>query len=74
MKEVFPANGFDKAQLICHNCGWKGIGSETNIIDLYGLTKLKEVHCPSCDSYIAGLESQRTTGNPDGDELSNQIG
>lgn len=74
MKDVFPAYGFDKAQLTCPNCGWNGIGSETNIIDLYGLTKLKEVHCPSCDTYIAGLESQRTFGNPDGDELSNQIG
>jgi hypothetical protein len=74
MKEVYSENGFDELAVTCSNCGWKGLGSETNIIDLYGLSKLKEVHCPSCDNYLTGLQRERTHGNRDGDELSNQLG
>jgi hypothetical protein len=74
MKEVFSARDFDELTITCPNCGWYGLGADTNIIDLYGLTKLKEVHCPACDNYIAGLERERAPGDPDGDELSNQLG
>jgi predicted RNA-binding Zn-ribbon protein involved in translation (DUF1610 family) len=75
MQEVFPEKDFDDVPITCPNCGWEGLGSETNIIDLYGLSKLKEVHCPSCDTYIAGLRRERAHGEqPDGDELSNQFG
>ncbi len=74
MQEVFPEKDFDNAPIMCPNCGWKGLGSETNIIDLYGITKLKEVHCPSCDTYIAGLLRDSAPADPEGDELSNQFG
>lgn len=73
MKEVFPEHGFDGVTVTCPNCGWKGKGSETNIIDLYGLSKLKEAHCPSCDTHIASLSREHSQSNPDGDELSNQM-
>lgn len=74
MKEVFSEREFENLQITCPNCGWKGLGSDTNIIDLYGLTKLREVHCPTCDTYIAGLQREIAPGNPEGDELSNQLG
>jgi hypothetical protein len=74
MKEVFPERDFDEMEVICPNCGWSGVGSDTIIIDLYGLSKIREVHCPSCDTYIAGLFRENTRSNPEGDELSNQFG
>jgi hypothetical protein len=70
----FFCTRFDELTITCPNCGWNGLGADTNIIDLYGLTKLKEVHCPACDNYIAGLERERAPGDPEGDELSNQLG
>ncbi|MCU7548214.1 hypothetical protein OCK74_03770 [Chitinophagaceae bacterium LB-8] len=74
MKEFFSAKDFDETIITCPHCNWKGLGSETNIIDLYGISKLREVHCPNCDNFIAGLERESDHGNPEGDELSNQLG
>lgn len=68
MKEVYDDIRFDERELKCPNCGWEGKGSEAIIIDLYGLAKVKEVHCPSCDTYIAGLRSKKDSGPP-GSEL-----
>ncbi len=55
MRQTYNENNFDEQAISCSACGWNGKGSDTNIIDLYGITKVKEVHCPKCDAYIAGI-------------------
>ena len=50
---VYPPNEFDDQPLHCSRCGWKGEGSETNLIDFYGVTDYQEAHCPNCDTPLA---------------------
>ena len=57
MQKVYNERGFDDEIIKCGRCGWEGIGYDVNIIDLYGLSKVKEVHCPSCDSYLGGVQN-----------------
>lgn len=74
MDEIFNSEGFDEQVLTCPKCGWKGKGSEAIIIDLYGLSKVQEVHCPNCDHYLGGLnvEDRKEQADSDADEF--QIG
>jgi|RhiMethySRZTD1v2_1073278.scaffolds.fasta_scaffold3363289_1 hypothetical protein len=57
MQKVYNERGFDDEIIKCGRCGWEGSGYDVNIIDLYGLSKVKEVHCPSCDSYLGGVQN-----------------
>lgn len=57
MDLVYSENSFDEQEISCSDCGWKGTGRDTNIVDLYGVSKLKEIHCPECDAYLAGLKN-----------------
>lgn len=57
MQKVFNERGFDEEVISCARCGWEGSGYDANIIDLYGLSRVKEVHCPKCDSYIGGIQN-----------------
>lgn len=72
MKKVYLEYEFDDKHLKCPKCGWEGNGSEANIFDLYGVTKLKEAHCPKCDEYLAGLSREKSSGDA-GDDAGIQI-
>ncbi|MEI6950163.1 hypothetical protein V9K67_23460 [Paraflavisolibacter sp. H34] len=80
MKELFDESGFAELAVRCPACGWEGAGSDTVIIDLYGLSARKEVHCPACDRFLGGLQGKppknRNTGDADttDDQLSSQMG
>jgi hypothetical protein len=71
---IFNENEFNTQMLTCSNCGWSGTGSETKVIDFYGLTEAKQVNCPACDNNLGSLV--KGDGPPGGinDELANQIG
>ena len=45
MQKVYNERGFDEEVIRCGRCGWEGSGYDANIIDLYGLSRVKEVHC-----------------------------
>ena len=57
MQKVYNERGFDEEVISCGRCGWEGSGYDANIIDLYGLSRVKEVHCPKCDSYLGGVQN-----------------
>ena len=57
MQKVYNERGFDDEIIKCGRCGWEGSGYDVNIIDLYGLSKVKEIHCPNCDSYLGGVQN-----------------
>lgn len=59
---VFDQRTFDDQPLTCPKCGWKGIGSETHILDFYGIGKFKEVTCPKCDEYLGNLSRENLPG------------
>lgn len=58
MDKIYIEAEFDEQVLECPSCNWKGSGSDTIIIDLYGISEVKEIHCPECDSYLAGVRSR----------------
>lgn len=80
MEKVFNPREFHEEAIRCSKCGWEGSGYDTNIVDFYGLTKIKEVHCPHCDTYLGGIRNadhsreQRAARWHGGDPLSNQFG
>ncbi len=55
MLPEYLQSSFDDQQLSCPKCQWKGTGADAVIIDFYGITKTKEVHCPDCDEKIGIL-------------------
>ncbi len=57
MQKVYNERGFDDEVISCNRCGWEGSGYDVNIVDLYGLTRIKEIHCPRCDSYLGGVQN-----------------
>ncbi len=71
---IFNENEFSTQMLWCSNCGWSGSGSETKVIDLYGLAKAKQVNCPACDNNLGSLAKGDGPSGETPDELSNQIG
>jgi uncharacterized Zn-finger protein len=56
MLPVYQENEFYEKDLSCSKCGWKGLGYDAIILDLFGVTDNKEVHCPECDKKIALLK------------------
>ncbi|HUC82427.1 MAG TPA: hypothetical protein VMR70_16090 [Flavisolibacter sp.] len=74
MATEFQQTGFNEQPLQCGKCGWQGTGHDAVVIDFYGVSKNKEVHCPDCDERL-GLV--RNGGGPPGEsatELSFQTG
>jgi len=73
MQKVYNERGFDEEVISCGRCGWEGSGYDANIIDLYGLSRVKEVHCPKCDSYLGGVQNAdyRITDRNDRRDISN---
>jgi hypothetical protein len=57
MQKVYNERGFDEEVINCGRCGWEGNGYDVNIVDLYGLSRIKEIHCPNCDSYLGGVQN-----------------
>lgn len=53
MLPEYSATNFEEQSLSCPKCGWKGTGYDAVVIDFFGVTKSKEVHCPQCDTTIA---------------------
>ena len=75
MIPVYNEHEFDAQTLACANCGWSGKGQDALVIDFYGITESKEVHCPECDEKIALLRKEG--GGPPGEtanDLSFQLG
>lgn len=71
---LYNERDFFKQPIWCGNCHWKGEGSDANVIDFYGVTKSKEVHCPACDETIAMLEKEGGAPGESATDLSFQIG
>ena len=78
MQRLYNEREFLDEVIRCSKCGWEGSGYDVNIIDFYGLAKVKEVHCPSCDTFLGGIEKaankRRGERYPGTDPLSNQFG
>ncbi|HVG13360.1 MAG TPA: hypothetical protein VM935_00315 [Chitinophagaceae bacterium] len=80
MRKVYTEGEFYDESILCDRCGWEGSGHDVNIVDLYGLAKLKEIHCPSCDTHLAGIAKavrKRSPADMDQfihDSLGNQFG
>lgn len=55
MLPQFTEDSLAKQSLTCPNCNWTGPGDDAVVIDFYGVTKTKEVHCPNCDEKLAIL-------------------
>lgn len=55
-KTLIPQD-YEEQDLSCEECGWKGKGEDANLIDFYGLSNVKELHCPNCDAMVATLKS-----------------
>jgi hypothetical protein len=67
---------YDDQSLKCDNCQWTGKGSDAVLIDFYGVTDTKELHCPNCDKTIA-LVTRNEEKDPPGEspsDLSFQFG
>lgn len=72
---VYSETSFDELTLTCPSCNWNGTGYGVNIIDFYGMSKLKEVRCPKCDQFLGNLENRHKKLKGElGDQLSNQFG
>jgi hypothetical protein len=57
-KILDPENYIDE-DLVCEKCGWTGKASESNLIDFYGVSDVKELHCPNCDNVVATLQTPK---------------
>lgn len=54
-EKIFDQVTFDDQELTCPKCGWKGLGTDANVADFYGIGKFKEVSCPNCDEFLGSL-------------------
>lgn len=64
---VYSETNFEEQDLSCSNCHWKGKGYDAVIIDFFGVTKNKEVHCPSCDTTIGIITTVQDNGPGESD-------
>ncbi|MBA2328734.1 MAG: hypothetical protein H0V91_03845 [Flavisolibacter sp.] len=53
--EVFTSQQLNYISLISSRCGWSDTVDKAIVIDFYGLSEVKEVHCPQCDAQLAAL-------------------
>ena len=72
--EVYTPQQLNYTSLICTQCNWSGTGDKAVIIDFYGLSDIKEVHCPECDTQIAALKNEDENRGESADQVSFQIG
>ncbi|HYO20883.1 MAG TPA: hypothetical protein VER36_00670 [Flavisolibacter sp.] len=56
MQTDFSAGNFDEQILRCSKCNWQGKGGDATVIDFYGVTANKEVHCPNCDERLGTVK------------------
>ena len=61
MLPEYQEDSFARQTLSCPACQWKGTGADAVVIDLYGIVKAKEVHCPNCDEKIGILVKDEDT-------------
>lgn len=59
---VFSENEFEEISFQCPRCGWNGKGPETHIVDFYGITKVMEAHCPTCDKQLGNIRRTPRSG------------
>lgn len=52
MLPEFRDSNYEEKMLQCSNCSWKGKGVDAILIDFFGVSKTKELHCPKCDTTI----------------------
>jgi hypothetical protein len=71
---IYDLKVFPSQLITCPNCGWQGAGSDTIIIDLYGIGDVRQVNCPNCDNFLGSLPREAETKPETPDELSDQIG
>ena len=64
LPEYRDSNYEDKV-LQCSNCSWKGKAADAILIDFFGVSKNKELHCPNCDTTIAIITTDEG-GTPGG--------
>lgn len=70
----YPDKDFEEKALACSKCGWKGKGYDAVVIDFYGVTDNKEVHCPKCDTTISLLQKGEDPPGESATDLSYQFG
>ena len=59
---------FEEQDLRCSNCNWQGKGYDAVVIDFFGVTKSKEVHCPECDETIGTITTEGGTPGGSADD------
>lgn len=74
MATEFLQTGFDEQPLRCGNCGWRGAGADAVLIDFYGVTKNKEVHCPQCDERLGIVKGTDAPPGESATDISFQMG
>ncbi len=72
--EVFTSQQLNYISLKCSRCNWSDTGDKAIVIDFYGLSEVKEVHCPQCDAQLAALRNDDDTGGESADQVNFQIG
>ena len=63
MRKVFSEMDYESQPVVCENCGWKDQAGNANLIDFYGVSATKEIHCPQCDNTIAIIHSDSNRSN-----------
>lgn len=75
MATEFAQSSFQDQPLQCSNCQWRGVGADAVVIDFYGVTKNKEVHCPECDETLGVVRQDNDPPPGESDtEISFQTG
>jgi formate dehydrogenase maturation protein FdhE len=71
---IYDLKQFYTQPITCSNCGWQGTGTDTIIIDMYGIGDVRQVTCPNCDNFLGSLPREEEPKPETPDELSDQIG
>jgi hypothetical protein len=74
MQREFVQGSFSEQPLQCSNCNWQGTGAEAIVIDFYGVTKNREVHCPQCDEPLGLLRQDNNSRGEDAAGTGFRIG
>lgn len=59
MAKILDPEDYLDEDLVCEKCGWAGKASDANLIDFYGISDTKELHCPNCDTIVGTLQSTK---------------
>lgn len=74
MDKAFSDRTFEDEPVRCPDCGWQGTGREAVVVDLYGVAKASEVHCPKCDQTLGQLKKDNDAPGESASDLSFQLG